>query len=225
MGVGSVVVAHAGGGTPAALTRFHQRVAAETLTARSGSGASRLAPALAHSAVDLNPHQIEAAAFALAALPTGGAVLADEVGLGKTIEAALVMTQRWWERRRRLLLITPASLRKQWAQELSEKFSLPSVILDAKRVKEMAKAGKDDPLTTAEGVVILSYEYAARISDRLRVIPWDLVVFDEAHKLRNVYRAPETSRSAVLRDALADRQKLLLTATLNRPGFVGGSNS
>ena len=75
----------------AQLTRFHQRIAAEALTARGGGGTSRLAPALVHSAVDLNPHQIEAAAFALASLPTGGAVLADEVGLGKTVEAGLVL--------------------------------------------------------------------------------------------------------------------------------------
>ncbi len=140
-------------------------------------------------------------------------MLADEVGLGKTIEAALVLSQRWWERRRHLLLVVPASLRKQWATELREKFSLPSVILDAKRVKDLAKAGKPDPLGREEGIVILSYEYAARIADRLKNVPWSLVVFDEAHKLRNVYKSPENSRAAVLRDALAGRQKLLLTAT------------
>ncbi len=94
-----------------------------------------------------------------------------------------------------------------------EKFSLPSVILDAKRVKDLAKIGKPNPLGRGEGIIILSYEYAARIADQLRGIPWNLVVFDEAHKLRNVYRAIETSRAAVLRDALVGRQKLLLTAT------------
>lgn len=124
-----------------------------------------------------------------------------------------MLSQRWWERERNLLLIVPASLRKQWATELREKFSLPSVILDAKRVKDLAKAGKANPLGRGEGIVILSYEYAARIADQLRAVPWSLVVFDEAHKLRNVYRAAETSRAAVLRDALAGRQKLLLTAT------------
>jgi len=140
-------------------------------------------------------------------------MLADEVGLGKTIEAALVLSQRWWERKRHLLLIVPASLRKQWATELREKFSLPSVILDAKRVKDLAKSGKPNPLGREEGIVILSYEYAARIADQLRSVPWSLVVFDEAHKLRNVYKSAENSRAAVLRDALAGRQKLLLTAT------------
>jgi superfamily II DNA or RNA helicase len=180
---------------------------------REGLEGDGLTQSLSAARVDLNPHQVEAAMFAMRSPLSKGVLLADEVGLGKTIEAALVISQRWWERKRRLLLVVPASLRKQWAQELHEKFSLPSVILDAKRAKEFAKAGKENPLGRGEGIVILSYEYAARIADQLSAIPWDLVVFDEAHKMRNVYRAAETSRAAVLRAALADRQKLLLTAT------------
>ena len=180
---------------------------------REGLEGDGLTQSLSAARVDLNPHQVEAAMFAMRSPLSKGVLLADEVGLGKTIEAALVLSQRWWERKRRLLLVAPASLRKQWAQELHEKFSLPSVILDAKRAKELAKAGKENPLGRGEGIVILSYEYAARIADQLSAIPWDLVVFDEAHKMRNVYRAAATSRAAVLRAALADRQKLLLTAT------------
>lgn len=172
-----------------------------------------LTQSLSSARVDLNPHQVDAAMFALRSPLSKGVLLADEVGLGKTIEAALVLSQRWWEHRRHLLLIVPASLRKQWATELREKFSLPSVILDAKRMKDLAKAGQPDPIGRGEGVIILSYEYASRIADRLSGIAWNLVVFDEAHKLRNVYKAAETSRAAVLRDALAGHQKLLLTAT------------
>ncbi|SEP50221.1 Helicase conserved C-terminal domain-containing protein [Rhodospirillales bacterium URHD0017] len=183
------------------------------LLTREGLEGDALNQSLSAARVDLNPHQVEAAMFAMRSPLSKGVLLADEVGLGKTIEAALVISQRWWERKRRLLLVAPASLRKQWAQELHEKFSLPSVILDAKRAKELAKAGKENPLGRGEGIVILSYEYAARIADQLSAIPWDLVVFDEAHKMRNVYRAAETSRAAVLRAALADRRKLLLTAT------------
>ncbi|MGX9117231.1 SNF2-related protein [Mesorhizobium sp. BHbsci] len=172
-----------------------------------------LTQSLSSARVDLNPHQVDAAMFALRSPLSKGVLLADEVGLGKTIEAALVLSQRWWERQRQLLLIVPASLRKQWATELREKFSLPSIILDAKRVKDLNKAGKPNPLGRGEGIIVLSYEYAAGIADQLRGIGWNLIVFDEAHKLRNVYRAAETSRAAVLRDALAGRQKLLLTAT------------
>lgn len=181
---------------------------------REGIGADDgLTQSLSAARVDLNPHQVDAAMFALRSPLSKGVLLADEVGLGKTIEAALVITQRWWEGRRRLLLIAPASLRKQWQQELWDKFFLPSVILDAKRVRELKKAGEARPLEQSNGIVILSYEYAARAAAEIQAISWDLVVLDEAHKLRNVYRAAEGSRSWVLRAALAERQKLLLTAT------------
>ena len=199
-------------GTVPGYTPYQAKYFAHFLT-REGLEGESLNQSLAAARVDLNPHQVEAAMFALRSPLSKGVLLADEVGLGKTIEAALVLSQRWWERRRRLLLIVPASLRKQWAQELWEKFSLPSVILDAKRAKDLVKTGQPSPVREAKGIVILSYEYAARIADELRATPWDLVVFDEAHKLRNVYRAATTSRAAVLRASLEGRQKLLLTAT------------
>lgn len=194
-------------------TPYQAQYFAHFLTREGLDEKDALTQSLSSARVDLNPHQVDAAMFALRSPLSKGVLLADEVGLGKTIEAALVLSQRWWERQRKLLLVVPASLRKQWATELSEKFSLPSVILDAKRAKDLAKAGKPNPLGRGDGIIILSYEYAAGIVDQLREIDWDLVVFDEAHKLRNVYRAAETSRAAVLRDALAGRQKLLLTAT------------
>jgi len=193
--------------TPYQSQYFAYRLSQEAL---DGGGVTQ---SLSSAKVDLNPHQVDAAMFAMRSPVSKGALLADEVGLGKTIEAALVIAQRWWEGRRRLLLITPASLRKQWAQELREKFSLPSHILDAKRVRELQKEGREHPLREQDGIIILSYEYAARVADELRHIPWDLVVCDEAHKLRNVYKAKETARATVLRAALAGRQKLLLTAT------------
>ncbi|MER8392950.1 SNF2-related protein [Mesorhizobium sp. M1340] len=201
------------GQSVATFTPHQAKYFAHFLTRESLAAEDGLTQSLSSARVDLNPHQVDAAMFALRSPLSKGVLLADEVGLGKTIEAALVLSQRWWERQRQLLLIVPASLRKQWATELREKFSLPSVILDAKRAKDLAKAGKPNPLGRGEGIIILSYEYAARIADQLRGIGWSLVVFDEAHKLRNVYRATETSRAAVLRDALAGRQKLLLTAT------------
>jgi superfamily II DNA or RNA helicase len=191
----------------------HQAKLFAHLLTRQGLDGGTVAQSLAAARVDLNPHQVDAALFAMRSPLSKGAVLADEVGLGKTIEAALVIAQRWWERRRHILLVVPASLRKQWASELAEKFSLPTRILDDKRVKEFIKAGDDRPWATKSAIVILSYEYAARLAIRLREVPWELVVFDEAHKLRNVYRAAPTSRAAVLKETFRDRTKLLLTAT------------
>src|ERR1700759_3051875 len=95
----------------------------------SVSDSEKLAGALLDAQVDLNPHQIEAALFAFKSPLAKGAVLADEVGLGKTIEAGLVLAQKWTEGKRRILIVCPANLRKQWSQEMAEKFHLPSVIV------------------------------------------------------------------------------------------------
>lgn len=179
---------------------------AHYLTCEGIDEADTLTQSLSSARVDLNPHQVDAALFALRSPISKGVLLADEVGLGKTIEAALVLSQRWWERQRNLLLIVPASLRKQWSMELREKFSLPSVILDAKRLREITADGRSSPIGRGEGIIILSYEFAARIADTLRHINWDLVVFDEAHKLRNVYKSAETSRASVLKQALVGRR-------------------
>jgi superfamily II DNA or RNA helicase len=191
----------------APLSRFHQLIAAESLSARAGSGTARLAPALAHAAVDLNPHQVEAAAFALSALPTGGAVLADEVGLGKTIEAGLVIAQLASEGRGRTVVLVPASLRNQWRDELRCKFALDAEVVDGDRARSAAGNPFDLP-----GVVILSHAFGALRADELSRIPWDLVVIDEAHRLRNAWRRDHRTGQA-LRRALRRSPKLLLTAT------------
>src|SRR6476659_10916492 len=114
------------------MTPFHSKYWAHLLTLKGSSGTvENLSRSISNSRVDLNPHQVEAALFALRSPLSKGVLLADEVGLGKTIEAGIVLCQYWSERRRRLLVICPASLRKQWALEIQEKFSLPAVVLDA----------------------------------------------------------------------------------------------
>src|ERR1700675_1650923 len=110
-----------------------------------GLGEDALAQSLSTARVDMNPHQVDAALFALGSPLSKGVILADEVGLGKTIEASLVIAQRWAERRRRILLIVPASLRKQWSQELFDKFSLPSIIIERKSYNDLRKKGMPKP--------------------------------------------------------------------------------
>lgn len=163
------------------------------------------------ASVDLNPHQIEAALFALASPISKGVILADEVGLGKTIEAGIVLCQLWAERKRRLLVLCPASLRKQWAMELYEKFNLPAEVVDARVQREYAKRGEGTPLTHKKPLV-MSFNYANRLRDELKMIPWDMVVIDEAHKLRNAYR-PSNKIGRGIRWATEDCRKVLLTAT------------
>jgi len=146
-----------------------------------------------------------------------GAILADEVGLGKTIEAGLLIAQRWAERKRRLLIITPANLRKQWHQELADKFGLPAVILEAKPFRQAVKDGTTNPFdrvtdAARSDIVICSYQFAASKANEVQNVAWDLVVVDEAHRLRNVYK-PENKTARALRDALSHARKVFLTAT------------
>ncbi len=193
------------------LTAHQAKYIAHDLTLQhAGGGIDRLSQALFNASVDLNPHQIEAAVFALRSPLSKGVLLADEVGLGKTIEAGIVLCQYWAERKRQLLVICPASLRKQWALELEEKFNLPVVILDSKTWRETLRKGLAPMKQKA--VVIVSYAYATRIKEEVRSMAWDLVVIDEAHKLRNAYRDSNKMGQAI-RWATNDSRKLLLTAT------------
>jgi superfamily II DNA or RNA helicase len=197
---------------PTGTTSYHARFWAESLTlAGANASLGQLTATIAGSRLDLNPHQIDAALFALRSPLSQGVMLADEVGLGKTIEAGLVILQRWAERKRRILLILPATLRVQWQRELSEKFGLPAVIMEAASANRLRKSGQQNPFDQAESIVITSYHYAATAHRDIAANTWDLVVFDEAHRLRNVYKG--TKLASALLAATKGRPKLLLTAT------------
>lgn len=194
------------------LTSHHIRYFAHELTRRhSSDSVEKLASVLADAQVDLNPHQVEAALFAFRNPFSKGAILADEVGLGKTIEAGLLLSQKWAERKRKMLVIVPANLRKQWSQELAEKFFLPSVILENKNFNEFIKQGNLNPFNQNK-IVLCSYQFARTKEPYVRQLNWDLVVIDEAHRLRNVYKASNKIANAI-KQAINPFPKVLLTAT------------
>ena len=195
------------------LTPYHAKYFAYELTKRCSSDSiEKLAGAVASAQVDLNPHQVDAALFAFNSPLSKGALLADEVGLGKTIEAGLVISQRWAERKRRILVIVPSNLRKQWYQELTEKFFLPCRILETKSYNDSIKQGVFKPFEVKDAIVICSYHFARSKAADVANTAWDLVVIDEAHRLRNVYK-PNNVIANTLKTALDQRHKLLLTAT------------
>jgi len=192
-------------------TLYHAKYFAHELTRLGGKGVDRISQSLFNASVDLNPHQVEAALFALRSPLSKGVLLADEVGLGKTIESGLVLCQFWAERKRKMLVVCPAALRKQWQLELEEKFNLPSVILDAHSYKDIKKAGHSNPFEASK-IVISSYHYISKMATEVRKIAWDLVVIDEAHKLRNSHQSSNKIGQNI-RWALEDKRKILLTAT------------
>lgn len=196
------------------LTPHQSQYVAWLLTRRAaGDTVESLASTLVDSQVDLNPHQVDAALFACRNPLSRGVILADEVGLGKTIEAGLVISQRWAERRRKVLIIVPANLRKQWHQELQDKFSLQGLILEAKNYNAIRKQERQNPFLMASGPIICSYQFAKAKANDIKEIAWDLVVLDEAHRLRNVYKTSNVI-AKTLKEAMAHvHSKVLLTAT------------
>jgi superfamily II DNA/RNA helicase len=195
------------------LTSYHAKYFAYELTRQLPSNdIGKFTASLQDAQVDLNPHQVEAALFAFQSPLSHGAVLADEVGLGKTIEAGIILSQQWAERKRRLLIICPSNLRKQWNQELADKFFLSSTILETKTFNQAIKDGFLNPFNRDDSIIICSYQFAKNKAPYLEQTKWDLVIIDEAHRLRNVYK-PSNKIGNAIKEALADRKKVLLTAT------------
>jgi superfamily II DNA or RNA helicase len=194
------------------LTNYHAKYLAHELTRRAAAGTVEgIVNVLADARVDLNPHQVEAALFASQNPFSKGVILADETGLGKTIEAGLLIAQKWAERKRKILVILPANLRKQWAQELYEKFSLPSTILETKTANQIIRGGTFNPFES-ENIVVCSYQFAHKSEHYVRSIAWDLIVIDEAHRLRNVYKGTSKIANSI-KKSIEPFQKVLLTAT------------
>ncbi len=194
-------------------TYYHSKYYAYELTKHcSSDNIEKLAQSLNNATIDLNPHQIDAALFAFKSPLSRGALLADEVGLGKTIEAGLIISQLWAERKRRILCIMPAALRQQWERELAEKFFIDSIILESGNYKDFLTQGCANPFEQKNKLIICSFQFARREAAAIHRVPWNLVVIDEAHRLRNVYKTGNKIARAI-RDVIGHRPKLLLTAT------------
>ena len=195
------------------ITPYQTQYFAWQLTRRlSSDDEDQLTGAIMDAQIDLNPHQVDAALFAFKNPLNKGVLLADEVGLGKTIEAGLIIAQKWAERKRRILIIVPANLRKQWHQELQDKFGIDGQLLESANYNKAKKSGTKNPFDIGEGLVICSYQFAKAKADDIQMIPWDLAVIDEAHRLRNVYKKGNKIAKTI-KHALAHTNKVLLTAT------------
>ncbi len=166
--------------------------------------------------IDPNPHQIDAVVFALKRIPEGGCILADEVGLGKTIEAGLVIAQMLAEGASRVLLITPKALLGQWRQELFTLFGIT------------AREYQEDVDLAAAGVFLVTRDFAGgeKGVEILGGTPaFDLCVIDEAHEVfagiykrfgrDGLYRpdSPHARMAGRVRRLVSDTPVVLLTAT------------
>jgi SNF2 family DNA or RNA helicase len=179
---------------------------------QTGNSVDRIGATLFNSKIKLTPHQIEAALFAFKSPLSKGSILADEVGLGKTIEAGIVLAQLWNEHKRKILIVGPASLLRQWSAELLEKFNLPSIVMDRKNYNLHKKSGFRNPFIQKDAIIICSYHMCAASKEDIMKASFDLCVIDEAHKLRNVWTGKNVI-STDIKTALINTKKILLTAT------------
>lgn len=194
------------------ITDYQAKYFAHELTRRLPTNdIGKFTASLQDAQVDMNPHQVEAALFAFQSPLSKGAILADEVGLGKTIEAGIIISQKWAERKRKLLIICPANLRKQWNQELSDKFFIPSIVLESQSFNKLKKQGKRNPFDQDQ-IVLASFQFIRSKEQFVKMIDWDLVIIDEAHRLRNVYK-PKNKIANAIKVAIQHAPKILLTAT------------
>lgn len=177
---------------------------------KSCDNAERFTGVLSEAKLDLNPHQVEAALFAFKSPLSKGAILADEVGLGKTIEAGIILSELWAEYKRNIIIVVPASLRNQWCEELREKFYLPSTVLDSSNYDSYADSNGSLPL--GQTIYICSYNFVTTHQNTFSGRDWNLVVLDEAHKLRNVYKKGNVTANTI-KDVFSGNKKILLTAT------------
>ena len=180
---------------------------AHQLTLRSeDGGASNLALTLNDIRINPIPYQISVVSRALKALREHkGAILSDEVGLGKTIEASIIIHRHWQQGKRKILIILPASLIAQWIDELTKKFRLPVTVVNSQYLR---RKNPPNPFIS-DKIVLCSYHFASNKAKYLAGLPWDLCCIDEAHHLRNRHGRMATA----LRNVLRDVPKLLLTAT------------
>lgn len=155
-------------------------------------------PVYASSTAKILPYQIAAAHFALRSDFLKGCVLCDEASLGKTYEALLVAGQKWYEGKENILVVLPSNLVTQWIRKLETDFTLPYVFWNNTK-----------NIPDEDGIVITTYENAARRADKIKEQDWDLVIFDEADTLAK----PEKEIVKTLKSAVREAYKLLLTPT------------
>lgn len=161
----------------------------------------KLIPVYLKSGIEIYPHQIAAAYFAVSNPFSKGFILCDEVGLGKAIEAMLVIAQYYYSGRNKIAVIVPPLLVPQWQRLLSDKFDLPCKVVE-----------KDIEIDDNDEIILISYTQAAEKWESISKIKWDLAVFEEAHRLRKYYTG-ENRTATNLYKAFDGVQKLLLTAT------------
>ncbi|MGN1203252.1 MAG: DEAD/DEAH box helicase, partial [Eubacterium sp.] len=166
-------------------------------------------PVFAEGKIDVYPYQVAAALFAVRNPYQKGVILCDEAGMGKSHEAMLIISQSWYEGKNNILVAIPnPDLLVQWAEMISEKYSIPFCI--ASEYNSFAY----------DGIILTTYDYLTQNIDKADNINWDIVVFEEANAISSVYQDENTfmggsgsKQAKLLKKFSKNTFKILLTGT------------
>lgn len=188
-------------------TPFHAYYTALKLNSLQDEDA--LLPVFSEGNINVYPYQVAAALFAVRNPYRKGVILCDEAGMGKSHEAMLIISEMWYEGKSRILIAIPnPDLLMQWAEMISEKYSLPFCV------------ASDNKTFDYDGIVLTTYDYLTQNTEEADKINWDIIVFEEANALSSVYQDENTfmgtagsKQAKLLKEFSKDTFKILLTGT------------
>ena len=187
-------------------TPFHAYYTARILDSLQDD--DKFMPAFASSDIKVYPYQVGAALFATRSPYSKGVVLMDESGLGKSTEAMLVVTQKWYEGKTRILIVVPnADLLVQWQKQIETKYSIPYITIS--NAEQFQSAGNT---FDQDAVILTTFDFAAQNSEEVGKIIWDLTVFEEASLLASVHKE-DNKQARILKKIAEGSFKVLLTGT------------
>ena len=187
-------------------TPFHAYYTARILDSLQDD--DKFMPAFASSDIKVYPYQVGAALFATRSPYSKGVVLMDESGLGKSTEAMLVVTQKWYEGKTRILIVVPnADLLVQWQKQIETKYSIPYITIS--NAEQFQSAGNT---FDQDAVILTTFDFAAQNSEEVGKIIWDLTVFEEASLLASVHKE-DNKQARILKKTAEGSFKVLLTGT------------
>lgn len=162
------------------------------------------------SGIDIFSHQIYASTFAISNPFVKGFILADEAGLGKTMEALLILAQ-YRKRKSNCLVIVPSPTIDNWLQSIVRTFDFRCCVLDNVE-RPISDNYTTDFSRFDSGIVLTTYDYVISNADKLKEKDWQLCILDEAHRFRT-YKIKENKTADTVLSIIPNAKKILLTAT------------
>ena len=169
-----------------------------------------LIPQYLRSGIEIFSHQIYASTYALSNPFVKGFILGDEAGLGKTMEALLILSQ-YINQKSKCLVVVPQPTIEDWLTDIIRVFNFRCVVLDNIEREKNLNFGVDFKDYT-DGILLTTYDYLLANAEKFKEYDWQLCILDEAHRFRN-YKIKENKTADIVLSIVPNAYKILLTAT------------